>query len=164
MRELIQELAGTRRTTFAAMLCKVIAIDEQDKTADVEPLNGEADMFDVRFRASLSSDSGFFAVPKIGSAVLVVKTSDVSGCIILTSEVEKIFLVTEGQDNEGLVKVNYLFSRLRAIEQYCTQLNALLASHAHPSAGAVSPQLATPLLPNAGTSVKNDLMNPNVIH
>ena len=164
MRELIQELAGTRRSTFAAMLCKVLSVDVGDKTADVEPLNGEADMFDVRFRASLSSDSGFFAVPKVGSAVLVIKTSDVSGCIVLASEVEKIFLVTEGQDNEGLVRVNYLFSRLRAIEQYCTQLNTLLTTHVHPSAGAVSPQLVAPAMPNAGTSVKNDLMNPNVIH
>jgi len=164
IREAIQSIAGTLKNKFPAFLAKVKSVDEADNVCDIEPLNDDADMFDVRFRAQLGSASGFFAVPKIGSVVLVVQTSETSGVIVCYSDVEKISLVCDGEENNGLVKVDYLFSRLRQLEQGLEQLKTMLTAHGHPGTAAPSPQLATPLLPNFGTSVKNNLQNPKVKH
>ena len=165
IREAIQSIAGTMKKSFPAFLAKVKSVDEADNVCDIEPLNDDADMFDVRFRAQLGSASGFFAVPKIGSVVLVVQTSEASGVVVCYSDVEKISLVCDGEENGGLVKIDALFTRLRAIENMLTQLNTLLTTHTHPVASGVagpSPMLAT--LPSPGSTVKSDLQNPKVKH
>lgn len=164
IREAIQSIAGTSRKSYPCFLAKVLSVDENENMCDVEPLNGDADMFDVRFRSELGSTAGFFAVPKIGSTVLVCQTSDTSGVVVCYSSVEKISLMCDGEDNEGLVKVDYLFNRLRQIEQGLEQFKAMLTAHVHPSAGVPSPQLLSPLMPNFGTTIKNDLQNDKVVH
>jgi len=75
---------------------KVIAVDEEERTCEVEPLNGDAAIPDARLTASIDTEiiGGIIFIPKVGSSVIVsfLDTSDSEAYVSKFGEVEKIIL------------------------------------------------------------------------
>ena len=54
-----------------AKVCEVLEVNMQETTVDVKPIDGTAEIFDVRLQAE-SETGGLVIFPKVGSMVLVV--------------------------------------------------------------------------------------------
>lgn len=94
---------------------EVIAVND-DKTIDVQPLTDDPEFFEVRINADIQAAAGIRIVPKVGSKVFVLPMNHEAAIVVLTSEVEKIFvdcenIVFNGGDN-ALVKWNDLKAEL----------------------------------------------------
>ena len=92
-----------------AKVCKVLEVNEIEKTVDVKPIDDSAEIFDVRLQAE-SETGGLVLYPKVGSMVLVVFINKNSAAIVNTSEIEKLKLVIENANLE-IDKDKFLFKR-----------------------------------------------------
>jgi hypothetical protein len=86
----IREIAGNQQPI--AILGKVIKLNEAEKTCDVEPLNEDAILYDVRLSSVLDNPQGLCVFPKLDSIVIVVLLDEASAYIGLVNEVKKIEL------------------------------------------------------------------------
>ncbi len=86
----IREIAGIQQPI--AILGKVIKLNEDEKTCNVEPLNEDAILYDVRLSSVLDSPQGLCVFPKLDSIVIVVLLDEASAYIGLVNEVKKIEL------------------------------------------------------------------------
>jgi hypothetical protein len=86
----IREIAGNQQPI--AILGKVIKLNEDEKTCDVEPLNEDAILYDVRLSSVLDSEQGLCVFPKLHSIVIVVLLDEASAYVSLVNEVKKIEL------------------------------------------------------------------------
>ena len=66
---LIKELSNN--DDQSSIICTVKSVDEGKNTCDVSPINGNADLLDVRLRASVTDLEGVIYIPTIGSDVIV---------------------------------------------------------------------------------------------
>ena len=75
---------------------KVIAVDAEERTCEIEPLNGDADIPDVRLTASIDTEliGGIVFIPKVGSSVIVsfLDTSDTEAYVSKFGEVDKLIV------------------------------------------------------------------------
>ena len=100
-------------------MCKVLEVNESEKTVDVKPIDDSAEIFDVRLQAE-SDTNGLVIYPKVDSMVLVVFINKNSAAVVNTSEIEKLDLVIEGVelqiDKDGflLKKENETLKKLMA--------------------------------------------------
>lgn len=102
-----------------AKVCEVLEVNTQETTVDVKPIDGTAEIFDVRLQAE-SETGGLVLIPKVGSMVLVVFLNKNNAAVVNTSEIEKFSLVIEPctleVDSEGflLKKENETLKKLMA--------------------------------------------------
>jgi hypothetical protein len=75
-----------------SVLCSVVEVDEGQRTIHAKPLNGSAEIFDVRLQTMLSGVIGIVNFPKVGSDVIVNFISKEVAYVALNSEIEKIQL------------------------------------------------------------------------
>lgn len=75
-----------------SVLCSVVEVDESQRTIHAKPLNGSAEIFDVRLQTMLSGVIGIVNFPKVGSDVIVNFISKEVAYVALNSEIEKIQL------------------------------------------------------------------------
>lgn len=75
---------------------KVVAVNEEERTCEVEPLNGDADIPDARLTASIDPEmlGGIVFIPKVGSFVIAsfLDASDTEAYISNFGEVEKVIV------------------------------------------------------------------------
>lgn len=69
---------------------KVVSIDTEERTCDVDPLNGDARLLGVRFQASPNGDSGWVIHPGLNSMVVVTFLNKNAGFVSLCSEIDKV--------------------------------------------------------------------------
>lgn len=81
---------------------KVVSVDLTKKTCVVSPINGDADVLDVRLQAAVTI-KGSIVVPTVGSAVMVSMINKQTGFISMYSQVDSILL--DGDKYGGLVKL-----------------------------------------------------------
>jgi hypothetical protein len=86
IREAIRALAANGNELYAK-LCRVVAVDADKKTVDVEPLDGTAGLFDVPLQADVQGE-GLVSVPKSGSVVLAVFLGKHTAVVSQVSEVD----------------------------------------------------------------------------
>jgi hypothetical protein len=114
----------------------VTAVNEY--TCDVEPLDGDAEVLDVKLRViENSTESGVGAFPKVGTIVLVLVANETDAYLLHAAEVERILIKQEGfraevdatgnlvfneGSNEGLVKLPVLQQEIAKLNSY---LNAI---------------------------------------
>ena len=91
-------------------VCKVISIDKDLNTCDVEPLDGDAELLDVRLTATEENQTGFLVYPEIDSSVIVTFIDKDTAFVSMCTEVEEILI--NGGSNGGLIKINTLISEL----------------------------------------------------
>lgn len=92
MKDLIQKLAQTGDEIYAK-ICEVISVDTENKTADLKPLDGSAEILDVLIQVA---ENGIFQEPKKGSLVACVFVSKELAVIVNYSELKQFQVKIEG--------------------------------------------------------------------
>lgn len=90
-------------------VCKVIAYDSSKETIDVEPIDGDTEIIEVRLIAG-ESKTPFICVPSVGSFVVVTFLSVETAFCSLYSEIETIKI--RGDQFGGLIKIEELVKQL----------------------------------------------------
>lgn len=172
IKELIEKIVAGK-ITVPILLCTVESVDKNNCTIDVKPVNGNADMFEVRLRSIIDDkDTGQVIFPAKDSHVLVglIDNNVNSACVIQYSEIESIQtiigtgnktlydkdaikidwkkVIFNGGNNKGLVKIMPLVGRINNLENNLNGLIAKYNVHTHDVVGAVplgaNPIVATP--------------------
>lgn len=153
--EIIESLKRLARSQSSPpdFLCTVDSVNLTDMTCYCIPVNGDADMKDVRLIAQ--NDPGFLIVPKVGSVVGVSILDSGTGYVSMTSEVSEIRL--NGQSFGGIVKID---AQTIKLNQLVTQIQAQLALISTGLAGVGG--VYTPGL--LSTFSKTDYENTTVSH
>lgn len=96
MSELIRTLKKATKgiDELYSIVGTVTARDHQARTVDVQPVNGDAEVFGVRLQAAPGASVGLLAIPAVGSEVVVTFLNKATGFVALCSEVETYELVS----------------------------------------------------------------------
>lgn len=86
IQEAIRKLANTNDQVYS-LICKVKSVS--GNTCDVTPVNGDADILEVRIFPS-DAKSGLLLKPRVGSIVIVTFLNKNQAFISMTSEIESI--------------------------------------------------------------------------
>lgn len=177
IREILNEIVKNRDEIYS-IVAKVTEVDEDTRTVDVEPLNGDAEIFGVRLQADQESESGVVIIPKVETNVVVTFLNKSTGFVSLVTEVDKIHVTSEteitidcdditinGGDNDGMVIVGELVTKLNNIENWISQFATVWSSHVHtdPISGSTGTTVSPAPTPPTST-MQSDLENTNVKH
>jgi hypothetical protein len=91
LKDILKKLHENKEEIYS-VLCSVIEVDQDQRTIHAKPLNGSAEIFDVRLQSMISGAIGLVTFPKIGSDVIVSFISKEVAYVALNSEIEKIKL------------------------------------------------------------------------
>ena len=107
------------------------------------------------------TDYNFALIPKVGSVVSVGLLDDTNGILLLSAEVDEIYL--RGIQHGGLVKVSELVDKLNNLENKVNSLISSYNTHVHtgvttgPGSSAVTPSIITgTLTPTIIADIEND--------
>jgi type IV secretory pathway VirJ component len=108
----------------------VTEVNLSDRTCIVAPVDGSADVYDVRFQAAIESSTGCFMTPKQGSEVIVVMLNPATGFIASQSEVESFEIMINDKvlvlDKEGLMLKGTTTNLASSIESTLDLMSSLL--------------------------------------
>ncbi len=160
------------RAEMYCVLCTVNSVDTSERTCEVTPLNGKADLFDVRFQAELSLTEGMFIEPKVNSTVLVAFINSIQAAVVMCSEIENIYIDTQGDtvfnggQNDGMVKVGDLVTKLNNLENKVNDLVTWTSTHTHTGVtpGPGSTGTAVGIVGTLTPTQQSDLENTKVQH
>ena len=119
--EAVRTLAWSNKTVFDSFAGTVTAVNLTENTCTVEPLDGGADYNNIVL--SVNESKGFLLIPRVGSMVMVIKTSDFTGYIGMVSDVDQVYI--NGDNQGGLVKVVDLVTKLNNLEN---KVNSLITT------------------------------------
>jgi hypothetical protein len=167
--ELLRMITNDQTTEIYSIICEVTELNETERTVDVAPLNGDAEIFGVRLQSAISLNNGFVIFPKIGSVVIVTFLNKLTGYVSTFSEIDKIYIDSENEiifndgSNDGIVKVSPLVNKLNTIENNINQLKSLFSAWVPvPSDGGaslktfVSAWFSAQISPTQQTEIEND--------
>jgi hypothetical protein len=106
-----------------SIVCNVDSVDTGDRTCVCTPINGGAELQDVRIQASLVGTTGLFIEPEVDSKVIVSFLSREIAYVSLFSEIKNVYLdfsdkvIFNGGLNGAMVKIGDLVGRLNDIEE-----------------------------------------------
>lgn len=150
--------------TIQTTLCKVVFVD--GILCDCEPINGDADILEVRLNAS--GLNGYVITPKVGSYVMVTKFERFEAFISSFSDVEKIEIecdniVFNGGANDGMVLINALVDKLNSLENKVNSIINTFNVHTHtgvfpgPGSTATTPNIISgTLTPTQKQDIENE--------
>lgn len=139
IKDLIQQLAKTENTD--CILCTVNSIDLTAKTCYCIPINGDADLIDVKLIAN--DNKGFLLIPEVDSVVIVSNIQNSSYYVSMFSKVSEIQL--NGDDYNGLIKIDDLTTSLNTIINNINTQLGLIATGISTGGGSYTPTLLTTL-------------------
>lgn len=146
-----------------SVVCNVSDIDTVKCVCNCTPIDGSAVLVNVRLNAS--DKDGFKLIPKNNSIVLVTLINKTTGYVAMISEVDEIHL--NGINEDGIVKVNDLVTKLNNLENLVNNILTTLKSTTIPLAPSGTYPFA-PLYTSynniAPLTNKNDLENPKIKH
>ena len=103
MKNIIQKLADTGDEIYAK-ICEVVSVDAENKTADLQPLDGSSEIQDAYLQVA---ENGVFIEPKVGSLVCVVFVTKEIAVVVNHSELKQFQIKIEGVEfrisNEGFL-------------------------------------------------------------
>ena len=112
LRDIIQKLAQ-QENVFNTILGTVTEVSEADRVCSVQPIDGSADILDVRLSPILETDEtdiGEYNIPAVGSIVFVTlldkDNAFVSGFSVITKKVGTLGKLNYMMQSEGTEKVN----------------------------------------------------------
>jgi hypothetical protein len=97
MKNLLEKIIDVP-SPYNSKLGKVVAIDTDNRTCDVEPLDGSTVVLDVKLQAFEKSKEGFILFPIEGSIVVVTQLNNEAGYVTLTSEIDYVQFVKQDVD------------------------------------------------------------------
>jgi hypothetical protein len=101
IRDLLLKAIDTGEEKYC-QVCKVLTVDKDANTCDVEPLNGGAELVEIRLQAQNSK--GIVAYPMEGSIVIVSFLNKDDGYISMLSEIESYALETATESLKDLLE------------------------------------------------------------
>ena len=101
-------------------VCKVISVDKDLNTCDVEPLDGDAGLLDVKLTATEENQTGLIVYPEIDSSVIVTFLDKDTAFVSMCTEVEEV--VFNGGTNGGLINIDTLILGLNKNNAILTAL------------------------------------------
>lgn len=125
----IRKIAKENEEIYS-IVCKVKNINVTEKICDCEPIDGSADLLNVRLMAE--NKTGFLIIPTDGSIVIVTMLNKYTGYVSMFSEVDEIQL--NGDNEDGLVKVNDLVTKLNNLENLVNNILTTLKTTTIPLA------------------------------
>lgn len=131
IKEMIRQIAdGKEIYCLAGVVTKVSA---SAYSCEVEPINGEATLKDVRIKADLDAKTGLAMIPREGTNVVVGFLNKNTAFLVLATDIERIELqcddiVINKGDNSGLVKVKELTGRLNTLEKDINDLKQVFST------------------------------------
>ena len=156
LRDALRSLVKPNNDGFSKV-CTVDSIDLVNLICYCIPLNGDADIINVRLMANI--DNGFLLIPEVNSIVVVSFLSDSSAYVSLVSKVSEVNL--NGKNFDGLVKVQELTDKLNALENKLNDLITACSSQVVTLAPSGTFPLAsfftsvTPLIPTQQLEIEN---------
>ncbi|MEO6901544.1 MAG: hypothetical protein ABI241_00490 [Bacteroidia bacterium] len=162
IKELLRNITKTNEEIYS-IICKVKIVNKTDKTCDCSPIDGTADIFDVKLIADKTT--GMLLIPKIDSIVIVSMTSVSSGYIGMFSTVDEIQL--NGDNYEGLPKIKELVKKYNQLEKSVNDLKKLLINWiVVPNDGGAALKTITTAWASAAIieTQQNELENKTVTH
>ena len=159
--EFVKKKSGVQHS----VVCTVSkAVDMTTKTCYCTPINGDADIFNVRLIADKTKD-GFILIPKQDSVVVVTFESESSAYVSMVSQVDEIHLA--GVNYGGLGKTADITTRLNNLENKVNALVSYTATHVHAgvTVGAgVTGVTATPVVGALTLTTQADISSTKVFH
>lgn len=177
IKKAIKELSKTNDAIYS-VVCEVSNVSEVDMTCDCTPLDGSAELLEVRLQAQL--EDGWVLVPKEGSVVTVTMLNQTTGFVSQVSEIDKIigyinagnkfefssdgFVWNDGT-NGGLIKLPVLITQLNTLSTrdltLKTAITALMAGYAPIDGGVALAAFNAVVLPPI---VTNTMENTKIKH
>lgn len=169
-------------------LCKVNSVNKNNDTIDVSPVNGNADILNVRLRAIINNDTkGLTIYPEKDSMVLIglIGNNKNSAYMVAAEKIESVRLVLDsnemtldkdtakvkwkkvefnGGNNKGFVKITKLIEKLNKIESLLTQLITWINGHTHPVSGTSASAPTVPFTGSITNTQLSDLENDKITH
>lgn len=145
------------------IVCTVSSVDTTELTCVCSPVNGNADIVDVRLMTIASN--GFLIIPAVSSKVTVSFLDNSSGYVSQFSTISEIQL--NGDTYAGLVKIADLVTKLNNLEN---KLNSLLnvftawVPVANDGGAALKALTVPPVTTNLTVTVQANLENTTVKH
>jgi hypothetical protein len=160
----IIERAAKGDDELYSVVATVNEVDESARTCTCTPIDGGAQLFDVRLQAGTGAETGLVQIPTKESQVVVTFLSKDTAFISLFVEVEKVLLNCEevtinNGDNGGLVIVQELVNKLNALEEAHNGLVTSFNTHIHNTTATVGPS-AVPGVITPTTSQNTDVIAP----
>ena len=131
--DLIRKLADNKEEIYS-IPCKVLEVNGE--TADLAPLNGDANLLAVRLIAGASS-TPLLITPAVDSVVIATFLSKDTAFISLYSEIETIQL--RGDQYGGLIKIDELTTQLGRINTFLNSFTQVLGGPPVPEPGNGAP-------------------------
>jgi hypothetical protein len=160
IRDAIKKIVG--QDEMVSIACKVIEINGY--VCDVEPLNGDATILDVRLQ--VANVKGLYIKPKKGSIIYISSLDENNYFVTLYSEIEEI--VFGGGEFGGFVKVLELKKNLDKNNELIQSLLNVIQGSPIPEPGNGSPSaLQTALVGAIGAKQLgnfNDIENKKITH
>ena len=135
LKEVVDELLGNalKQEKIYSIIGTVSNVDEAKRICDVTPLGDEAKRFAVRLQSAISKKVGIVLIPKDKSDVIISFTNRTQAFVSLTSDLDKILIDTDlvqfnGGDNDGLVKIGDLITKLNNIENDLNTIKAAFSA------------------------------------
>lgn len=119
LKKIIQQLAQTGEEKYAK-ICEVISVDTENKTCDLQPLDGTSLIYDAFLQID---DNGVFVEPKVGSLVACVFVSKEMAVVVNHSQIRQFQLKI--QQTEFLIDEKGFLLKKNEIN-FKTLLNELL--------------------------------------
>lgn len=147
LRDAIQKLAD-RGDEVYSKVCTVVEVDEKARTITGRPVDGTADILDVRMQSVLAGENGLYLMPAHGSVVIVSFINPHWAFVSTTSELNRVEIVTEridlaGTDGEPLVLGttlnNNIFDLITQIKSLIGDLQTFAATQSAASVGTLAP-------------------------
>ena len=175
IREAIQQIVKDNEEIYS-LIATVTEVDENKRTIDAKPIDGSAEIFDVRLQAAESGATGFVQIPENGSEVVITFLSKDTAFVSLCTSVTKLLVDSEemtinGGNNGGLINISSLVDKINALEDLVNSLLTDYKVHTHNAPQAPSGVIpTTPLLvPFTGLNIApittvNDLEDTKITH
>ena len=143
-----------------SFVCTVSAVSLADLTCTCTPVNGDADLLDVRLISQ--SANGFLILPSVDSIVIVSSIDNLTYYVSMFSEVDEIQL--NGDTYDGLVKVNDLVTKINNLENKVNAIITAYNAHIHVETGASTAPTVSLVVGTLTPTVQANIENTTVKH
>jgi hypothetical protein len=125
LKEIFQQLADKGEQVYS-LICKVKTVHADKNTCDVTPVNGAADLLDVRLNA-YGTSTGYIVYPTADSFVMVTFFKKNEAYVSLVSDIDSLAVNIEDKtfyiDSEGILLNGDEFGGLTKTPELKTQLD-----------------------------------------
>lgn len=174
IRDILKELTKDEEAEIFSKVCKVKSVDQEARTADLEPIDGTADLLEARLQASTQQKAGMALIPKVGSLVIASFISPSQAWISGVDDPEKILIdapevIINGGGSKGLIIAESLFTELQKDVAILKGILQVINGSPIPEPGSGSPSalqtaLKAALAAKSPGNYGEKLLNDKVTH